>query len=119
MLELLHHAASLYHSFSHLRHTMGDAHDEMAASSYLRAQETVEFLRLKLPEPLARPRVAIVCGSGLGGLSKLVNRGDGHVHEEWEYKDVPNFPLSSGEYYYDPTIQFTPSCHRGSQTDTY
>jgi len=94
MQELLHHAASLYHSFSHLSHTLGDAHDEMASSPFQRATETVEYLRLKLPEHLARPRVAIVCGSGLGGLATTVNRD---VSEEWQYKDVPNFPLSTGE----------------------
>lgn len=66
----------------------------MAASPYERAKESVEFLRLKLPEQLASPRVAIVCGSGLGGLAQTVNDG---IREEWDYKDVPNFPLSTGE----------------------
>lgn len=92
-MEILHHVAGLYHSFSHIKHTLGTAHDEMATSSFERATETVEFLRHKLPEHLARPRVAIVCGSGLGGLAKTVNPGT----EEWQYKDVPNFPLSTGE----------------------
>ncbi|KAI5365272.1 Putative nucleoside phosphorylase domain-containing protein [Septoria linicola] len=90
-MEILHHVAGLYHSFSHIKHTLGTAHDEMASSSFERATETVEFLRHKLPEHLARPRVAIVCGSGLGGLAKTVNPGT----EEWQYKDVPNFPLST------------------------
>ncbi|EME42963.1 hypothetical protein DOTSEDRAFT_153189 [Dothistroma septosporum NZE10] len=90
-MEVLHHFASLYHSFTHLKHTFGDAHDEMQSSVFERAIETVEFLRLKLPENLAKPRVAIVCGSGLGGLAQTVNEGT----EEWAYKDVPNFPLST------------------------
>lgn len=94
VMELLHHAASLYHSITHIHHTLGDAHDEMASSSFQRATETVEYLQLRLPERLARPRVAIVCGSGLGGLANAVNEG---VREEWEYKDVPNFPLSTGK----------------------
>ncbi|KAF2773485.1 hypothetical protein EJ03DRAFT_264793 [Teratosphaeria nubilosa] len=64
----------------------------MATSPFQRATETVEFLRLKLPDHLAKPRVAIVCGSGLGGLSETV---DNEEKVEWEYKDVPNFPLSS------------------------
>ncbi|KAK4543121.1 hypothetical protein LTR36_005898 [Oleoguttula mirabilis] len=64
----------------------------MTTSSFQRAQETVEYLRLKLPQQLARPRVAVVCGSGLGGLSETVK---GSVREEWDYKDVPNFPLST------------------------
>lgn len=98
-METLHHIASIYHSISHLKHTFGTAHDEMAATStsFQRATETVEFLRAKLPAELARPRVAIVCGSGLGGLAKTVNEGSTQV---WEYKDVPNFPLSTGESFF-------------------
>ena len=92
-MEILHHFASLYHSFSHLNHTMGDAHDEMTTSVFHRATETVEYLRLRLPEQLAKPRVAIVCGSGLGGLANVLNQG---VRLEWAYKDVPNFPVSTG-----------------------
>lgn len=65
----------------------------MSSSIFARANETVEALRLRLPAALARPRVAIVCGSGLGGLAETI---DHNVKEEWEYKDVPNFPLSSG-----------------------
>ncbi|RMY10647.1 hypothetical protein D0868_03595 [Hortaea werneckii] len=90
--DILHHASSIYHSIHHLAHTITDAHDEMAASPYERAKESVEFLRLKLPEQLAFPRVAVVCGSGLGGLAQTVNDG---IREEWDYKDVPNFPLST------------------------
>ena len=94
MLEVLHHLSSIYHSIHHLAHTLTDAHDEMAVSPYERAKETVEYLRLKLPERLAQPKVAIVCGSGLGGLAETVNHD---VKEEWQYKDVPNFPLSTGK----------------------
>lgn len=72
---------------------MGDAHDEMTTSVFHRATETVEYLRLRLPEQLAKPRVAIVCGSGLGGLANVLNQG---VRLEWAYKDVPNFPVSTG-----------------------
>lgn len=93
MLTALHHISSLYHSFNHLSHSLGDVHDEMAERPYARAAETVDFLRLKLPEALAKPRVAVVCGSGLGGLAETVNEGS---RETWEYKDVPNFPLSTG-----------------------
>lgn len=92
-MEILHHFASLYHSFSHLHHTFSSAHDEMSTSVFHRAIETVEFLRLKLPENLSKPRVAIVCGSGLGGLAETVNATD--TTETWEYKDVPNFPVST------------------------
>lgn len=94
-MELLNHAAHLYHSFSHLKHSMGEAHDEMATSAFHRATETVEFLRLTLPSALAKPRVAIVCGSGLGGLANTINTSP---REEWAYKDVPNFPQSTGRW---------------------
>lgn len=95
-MEILHHVAGLYHSISHIQHTLSTAHDEIMTSAFERATETAEFLRSKLPGHLARPRVAVVCGSGLGGLAKTVNPGT----EVWEYKDVPNFPLSTGEREY-------------------
>lgn len=98
-MEILHHVAGLYHSISHIQHTLSTAHDEIMTSAFERATETAEFLRSKLPVHLARPRVAVVCGSGLGGLAKTVNPGT----EVWEYKDVPNFPLSTGE-------RVVPSC---------
>ncbi|KAK0250261.1 Purine nucleoside phosphorylase [Friedmanniomyces endolithicus] len=91
-MEMLHNLASLYHSLTHIHHTLGDAHDEMTTSTFHRAIETVEHLRLKLPAQLAKPRVAIVCGSGLGGLAETV---DGKVREEWAYRDVPGFPVST------------------------
>ncbi|GAB7360171.1 hypothetical protein MBLNU230_g7933t1 [Neophaeotheca triangularis] len=62
----------------------------MTSSVYEKAVETVEFLRHKLPQDLSRPRVAIVCGSGLGGLTTTVNEG----FVDFAYKDVPNMPLS-------------------------
>ena len=96
VLELLHPIATLVHSFTHLRHSLHDAHDEMTSSSIFELGiETVEHLRLKLPPQLAKPRVGIVCGSGLGGLKETVNKREGE-YEEFAYKDVPNFPVSSG-----------------------
>lgn len=110
MLESLPHLATLIHSLTHLRHSLHTAHDEMTSSSIFElAIETVEHLRLKLPPQLAQPRVGIICGSGLGGLAEMVNgrpggeggsgSGGGSAREgeymEWEYKDVPNFPVST------------------------
>ncbi|OQO04697.1 hypothetical protein B0A48_09620 [Cryoendolithus antarcticus] len=91
-MELLNHAAHLYHSFSHLSHSLSEAHDEMLPTAFHRATETVTHLRRKLPQHLATPRVAIVCGSGLGGLVDLV---DAEGREEWKYEDVPGFPKST------------------------
>lgn len=93
-MEFLHHASNLYHSFNHLKHSLFEVQDEMVDTAYSKAVETVEFLRLKLPSALAKPRVAIVCGSGLGGLVSTLNDD---VKEEWAYKDVPHFPQSTGE----------------------
>jgi len=91
-MDLLHHASNLYHSFNHIRHTLFEAHEEMVDTQFNKAVETVEFLRSTLPPALAKPKVAIVCGSGLGGL---VNTLNDDVREEWAYKDVPNFPQST------------------------
>lgn len=88
------HAAHLYHSFSHLQHSLNDAHEEMVTRAFHRATETVEVLRLKLPPELSRPQIAIVCGSGLGGLANVVNE---EPSKTYEYKDIPNFPQSTGE----------------------
>lgn len=93
-MDLLHHAASLYHNLNYLRHSLFEAQDEMGDTAFSKATETVEFLRATLPPALAKPRVAIVCGSGLGGLVATLNDD---VREEWAYKDVPNFPQSTGE----------------------
>jgi purine-nucleoside phosphorylase len=93
MLTSLGHLSSLYHSVTHLHHTFSDAHSEMTSNLYDRCIETVEFLRLTLPERLATPRVAIVCGSGLGGLAESINSASDT--ESWDYKDVPNFPVST------------------------
>ena len=92
MFPILHNLASIFESASNLRHSFRAAHDEMTSNVFERAIETVEHLRLTLPAQLANPRVAIVCGSGLGGLAETVNE----EKQVWEYKDVPNFPLSTG-----------------------
>jgi len=39
-----------------------------------------------------RPTVGIVCGSGLGGLADMLKD-----QVAFNYKDVPNFPQSTGE----------------------
>ena len=96
-MEILHAAATLYHSITHISHTLGEARDDRMATSsqYERARETAEFLRAELPAQLARPRVAIVCGSGLGGLVETIG-GGGAERREWGYAEVPHFPLGTG-----------------------
>ncbi|KZF21207.1 purine nucleoside phosphorylase [Xylona heveae TC161] len=62
------------------------------ANIYLKANETAQFLRERLPEPLKSPRVAIVCGSGLGSLVQT-------LHPEplfaIDYHSIPYFPIST------------------------
>ncbi|EPS26082.1 hypothetical protein PDE_01018 [Penicillium oxalicum 114-2] len=58
-------------------------------SSFDRANEAVTFLRSTLPEGLQAPKVAIVCGSGLGGLADTVQK-EGRA--EYDYASIPHFP---------------------------
>ncbi len=50
-------------------------------------QQTGDFLRKNISN---LPKVAIVLGSGLGGLTKEIK-----VSVSFEYKDIPNFPVST------------------------
>jgi purine-nucleoside phosphorylase len=60
---------------------------------YARATETAKSLQSELPEELRTPKVAIVCGSGLGGLQHTINPG---VKFEKSYADIPNWAKSTG-----------------------
>jgi purine-nucleoside phosphorylase len=67
----------------------------MAEKSLLiQAQETVDFLKDGLPAALHSPKVAIICGSGLGGLADTVSRPS---VVEYDYETIPHFPQSTGE----------------------
>jgi purine-nucleoside phosphorylase len=57
-------------------------------------QETADFLRDKVPKNLQKPKVAIICGSGLGGLASTVHE-DGKV--ELDYASIPHFSRSQGK----------------------
>lgn len=57
--------------------------------SYEECKATADWL---LAQTDTRPTVGIVCGSGLGGLADLLK--DQVV---FNYKDIPNFPQSTGE----------------------
>ena len=46
-----------------------------------------------VPEALREPKVAIVCGSGLGGLVDAIHDSP---RFEVPYKDIPHFPKSTG-----------------------
>lgn len=62
-------------------------------NAFQRATETTAHLRALLPAELKYPKVAIVCGSGLGGLAETI---DDEPKTEIQYKDVPNFAQSTG-----------------------
>ncbi|KAJ5231321.1 uncharacterized protein N7469_005909 [Penicillium citrinum] len=58
-------------------------------STFERATEAVAFLTKDLPEALKKPQVAIVCGSGLGGLAETVQA---EPRAEFDYTSIPHFP---------------------------
>lgn len=63
------------------------------ANAYSLATETAAYVRNQLPEALQNPKVAIVCGSGLGGLADTI---DPETKVELAYSTIPNFPRSTG-----------------------
>ncbi|GES63316.1 purine nucleoside phosphorylase [Aspergillus terreus] len=58
-------------------------------SSYQQAEQAVQSLKDRLPAELQSPRVAIVCGSGLGGLADSIRD---HPRAEYDYGSIPHFP---------------------------
>lgn len=63
-------------------------------TTFERANEAVKFLQSRLPETLRSPQVAIVCGSGLGGLADTVHA---ESKAEYDYASIPHFPRPTGE----------------------
>jgi hypothetical protein len=64
------------------------------STAYARATETASHIRSKLPSTLQNPKVAIVCGSGLGGLVDTI---EDEPKVSLAYGDIPNFPQSTGK----------------------
>ncbi|KAJ5677464.1 uncharacterized protein N7477_003097 [Penicillium maclennaniae] len=58
-------------------------------SSFVQANEAVSYLKSRLHEGLQTPQVAIVCGSGLGGLADTVQS---EPRAEYDYSSIPHFP---------------------------
>jgi len=52
-------------------------------------KETTDFLKKK---GIVNPEAGLILGTGLGGLSSKIN-----IQVEIDYKDIPNFPLSTVE----------------------
>jgi purine-nucleoside phosphorylase len=63
-------------------------------NAHVRATETAAHVRSQLPPALQNPKVAIVCGSGLGGLADTI---EAEPKVELKYGEIPNFPKSTGE----------------------
>ncbi|KAE8145545.1 nucleoside phosphorylase domain-containing protein [Aspergillus avenaceus] len=57
--------------------------------SHQRVCEAYSFLNERLPKSLKKPQVAIVCGSGLGGLADTIND---EPRVEFDYSSIPHFP---------------------------
>lgn len=79
---------------------MGESSQQDFAS-FDRVKEAALFLKQRLPASLQNPRVAIVCGSGLGGLVHTI--GD-TPRAEYDYSSIPHFPRLTGKFHYVKTI---------------
>ncbi|PLB49545.1 purine nucleoside phosphorylase I, inosine and guanosine-specific [Aspergillus steynii IBT 23096] len=65
------------------------AQTQKGLSHFERANEACSMLRERLPLPLQSPKVAIVCGSGLGGLANTIHP---ELRAEFDYASIPHFP---------------------------
>ncbi|KAJ3290941.1 hypothetical protein HDU79_002855 [Rhizoclosmatium sp. JEL0117] len=54
-------------------------------------QAAASYIQSRLPDGLSTIQVGIICGSGLGGLAETLEE----PRLELEYKDIPNFALST------------------------
>ncbi|KKK25076.1 purine nucleoside phosphorylase I, inosine and guanosine-specific [Aspergillus rambellii] len=62
---------------------------EKRSLSFEQANEAHDFIKKQLPAPLQAPRVAIICGSGLGGLERTIHN---ELRVEIDYSSIPHFP---------------------------
>lgn len=67
----------------------------MANNVAAEAGEALQYIHGHLQDELKRPKVGIVCGSGLGGLVDTVLPTPRH---ELAYTDIPYFPRSTGNW---------------------
>jgi hypothetical protein len=68
--------------------------DQPKQGIFSRASITVDFLRRDLPVQLQHPKVAVVCGSGLGRLANELEADPRVVVVP--YSEIPGFPVSTG-----------------------
>ncbi len=70
-----------------------DQYFEMEDVVSQQAAEACHYLHSQIPIELQRPAVGIICGSGLHGLADVVISQPRHA---LHYRDIPHFPLSTG-----------------------
>jgi purine-nucleoside phosphorylase len=64
----------------------------MTSIQYTMTQKATEYINGVLPGTIPRPRVGIICGSGLGGLVSTFHP-DPQI--SIPYADIPNFPVGT------------------------
>ena len=67
--------------------------EPVSHNSFKKAMTSVHYLKRLLPLELMKPRIGIICGSGLGELADAV---DPKLQVEIPYQDIPHFPGSTG-----------------------
>jgi len=70
-------------------------YDGLPKGQHERATATADTIRAYLPESLKSPKIAIICGSGLGGLANTI---DPEPRVELPYSQIDGFPVSTGMY---------------------
>lgn len=68
-------------------------------ATFKEVEEAVSYLKARLPTALQKPRVAVVCGTGLGGLANTIH---GKLKVEHDYTSIPHFPRLTGREYLSP-----------------
>lgn len=63
--------------------------------TYENASKAADYIKKLYPLGFDFPKVAIICGTGLGGIANII---DPSSIVEIPYKDIPGFMVSTGEY---------------------
>ncbi|SLM35777.1 purine nucleoside phosphorylase [Lasallia pustulata] len=64
----------------------------LATPLFAKATEALHYIQQRLPSALEHPVAGVICGSGLGGLARTVQR---EPQVEINYADIPYFPNST------------------------
>lgn len=68
-------------------------------------EEALSYIKQRLELHLQKPSIGVICGSGLGGLSTMIQNSP---ICEIDYNLIPSFPTSTGEMVL--VIERTSSC---------